>query len=186
MLGLVGSECCLDVHRHRPQNDIVGRNLVLRVPCSQNRRPLLRSTRGSAGDAHRQGFVAFDKAGIHPLGFVDHLNIIEAFQDFLPDDLQLQLGQPDPDATMNAEAEGEVGARSRPVNDEVVRAIDYLFVAVTRTYHITTLSPLLNFLPRNSMSWSAVRRMWASGVCPRTPSGTKLSIKAGFSRSFLY
>src|SRR6266852_6657057 len=33
---------------------------------------------------------------------------------------------------MYAEAEGQVGARSRPVNDELVRTIDHFFVAVTR------------------------------------------------------
>jgi hypothetical protein len=46
----------------------------------------------SADDARRQGLVTFDEAGIHPLGFADHLNVIEALQDFFPDYLQLQLG----------------------------------------------------------------------------------------------
>src|SRR6266436_122307 len=170
---------------HRSQND-VRRNLVLRVLRSQNRCPLLRSTRGSAGDAHRQGFVAFDKAGIHPLGLIDHLNSVEAFQDFLPDDLQLQLGQPDPDATMYAEAEGEMSARSRPVDDELEGRSIASSSRLPETYHITTLSPFLNFLPRNSMSSSAVRRICARGVCQRITSGTKLSINAGFSRSLLY
>src|SRR5882724_2650019 len=86
----------------------------------------------SAGDTHRQGLVAFDKAGIHPLGLADHLNVAEALHDFLPNDLQLQLGQSDPDATMDTEAEGDVGARSGTVDDELVGTIDDLFVAVTR------------------------------------------------------
>src|SRR5947208_11327121 len=94
--------------------------------------PVPAFSRASAGDAHWQGFVAFDKTGIHPLRFANHLNIVEALQDFLPDDLQLQLGQPEPDATMNPEAERDVGARPGPVDDELVGAIDRLFVAVAR------------------------------------------------------
>src|SRR6186997_898676 len=86
----------------------------------------------SAGDAYRQGLVALDETGIHPLGLADHLNIVEAFEDFLPDDFQLQLGQPDPDAAVNPEAEGDVGARPRPVDDEFVRAVDDLVVTVAR------------------------------------------------------
>src|ERR1700716_4606818 len=33
---------------------------------------------------------------------------------------------------MNAEAEGDVGARAGPVDDELVGTVDYLIVAVTR------------------------------------------------------
>ena len=50
-------------------------------------------------------------------------------------------------------------------------------------YHITTLSPFLIGLPASSVSASAVRRMWASGVCQRMISGTALSISAGLARS---
>src|SRR3954452_12482954 len=85
---------------------------------------------GSAGDADRQRFIAFDEAGIHPLRLFDQLNMVEALHDFFPDDLQLQLGKPDSDATVNAEAERDVGARPRAVDDEVVRAFDHLVVAV--------------------------------------------------------
>src|SRR6202521_2637703 len=53
------------------------------------------------------------------------------------------------------------------------------------TYHITTLSPFMICLPRNSKSWSAVRRICASGVCQRITSGTKLSISVGLARSLL-
>src|SRR6266480_3668336 len=86
----------------------------------------------SAGNPDRQGLVAFDKARIHPLGLADHLNIIEPLEDFFPDYLQLQFGQPDPDATMNTEAEGEMGARPGSVDDELVGTIDHLFVTVAR------------------------------------------------------
>ena len=57
---------------------------------------------------HRQGLVALDEAGIHPLRLADHLNVVEALEDFFPDDLQLQLGQPDADAAMDAEAERQM------------------------------------------------------------------------------
>src|SRR5258705_5067037 len=86
----------------------------------------------SAGNADRQGLIAFHKARIHPLGLADHLNIGEPLHDFLPDDLQLQLGQSDSHATVNAEAEGEVGARPGAVDDELVGTIDHLVVAVAR------------------------------------------------------
>ncbi len=51
---------------------------------------------------------------------------------------------------------------------------------------MTTLSPFLKVLPPNSMSSSAVRRMWASGVCQRMVSETIEGIRSGVSRSFLY
>src|ERR1700733_5253193 len=99
----------------------------------------------SAGDTDRQGLVAFDKTRIHPLGLADHLNIVEALEDFLPDDLQLKLGQAQPDATVNAEAERDVGARPGTVDDELVGAIDGLFVAVARDvphHHLFALPDL--------------------------------------------
>src|ERR1700730_15370481 len=88
--------------------------------------------RQSAGDANRQGLVALDEARIYPPGLADHLDIIEPLQDFFPDYLQLKLGQSEPDAPMNTEAEGDVGTRPGPVNDEIVRTLDDLFVAVAR------------------------------------------------------
>ncbi len=51
---------------------------------------------------------------------------------------------------------------------------------------MTTLSPFLIGLPRSSVSASAVRRMWASGVCQRMISGTMLAISSGLARSFWY
>src|SRR5216683_2340535 len=88
--------------------------------------------RQSAGDANRQGLVALDEARIYPLGLADHLNFVEPLQDFFPDYLQLKLGQSEPNAPMNTEAEGDVGTRPGPVNDEVVRTLDDLVVAVAR------------------------------------------------------
>src|SRR3954454_19647913 len=87
---------------------------------------------GLAGNADRQGFVALDEAGIYPLRLADHLNIVEALEDFFPDNLQLQLGQPDPDAAVDAEAERDMGARPNTVENEVVGTFDHLLVAVAR------------------------------------------------------
>ena len=39
-------------------------------------------------------------------------------------------------------------------------------------YHIATFSPFRMLLPPSSVSLSAVRRMWATGVCQRMISGT--------------
>src|ERR1700681_2081774 len=88
--------------------------------------------RQSAGDANRQGLVALDEARIYQLGLADHLNLVEPLQDFFPDYLQLKLGQSEPNAAMNAEAEGDVGTRPGPVNDEGVRTLDELLVAAAR------------------------------------------------------
>ena len=42
-------------------------------------------------NANRQVLVALDEAGIDPLRFLDELDVVEALEDLLPDDLQLQL-----------------------------------------------------------------------------------------------
>ena len=83
------------------------------------------------------------------------------------------------DAAVDPEAEGDVGARPRPVDDEFVRPVDGRVVAVARDVPHHDLVAFLIFLPRNSMSSSAVRRICASGVCQRITSGTKLSISFG-------
>ncbi len=49
-----------------------------------------------------------------------------------------------------------------------------------------TLSPLRMDFPSNSMSDSAVRRMWASGVCQRMISGTMFGIKDRSAFSLAY
>src|SRR5437868_14009484 len=87
---------------------------------------------GLAGDPDRQGLVTFDKTRIHPLGFIDHLNISESLENLFPDDLELQLGQPDSDAAMDAEAERNVGTWPGAVNDEIVGAFDHVLVTIAR------------------------------------------------------
>src|ERR1044071_6329148 len=88
--------------------------------------------RALAGDPDRQGLVAFDKTRIHPLRFGDHLNILETPENFFPDNLELQFRQPDSDAAVDAEAEGNVGSGPGAVDDEVVGTVDHVLVTVAR------------------------------------------------------
>src|SRR5262249_8225867 len=83
-------------------------------------------------DTDGQVLVALDEAGIAPLWLVHQLDIVEPLQDLLPDDLQLQFREPQAHAAVNAEAERQVRARPLAVDDEVVRLIDHLVVAVAR------------------------------------------------------
>src|ERR1700733_3013822 len=102
--------------------------------------------RASAADAHRQGLVTLHKARIHPPGLSDHLNMVEALEYLFPDNLQLKLRQPDPDAAVDAEAERDMGARPRPIDDELVGTIDRLLVAVAGDvphHHLVALLDLL-------------------------------------------
>src|SRR5450631_4678636 len=71
-------------------------------------------------NAYRQGFDAAHEAGIRPLRLAHHFDPVEALQHFLPDDLQLQLGEPHADAAMDAEAERQMGAGAGAIDDEVV------------------------------------------------------------------
>jgi hypothetical protein len=83
-LGPAGLHCGLDVHRR----------LIPLCPL-----PAI-----SAGYLHRQALVALDEARLHSSWLANRFDIDEPFKDFLPDDLQLQFGQPDPDAAMDTEA----------------------------------------------------------------------------------
>src|SRR6185295_2403340 len=73
---------------------------------------------------------AAHKTRIDPLRFADHFDTVEAFQHFLPHDLQLQLGEPHADAAVDAEAERQMGARASAVDDELVGTLDAFLVAV--------------------------------------------------------
>src|SRR5690349_810894 len=84
------------------------------------------------GNAYGQGLVALDKAGINPRRLLDHVDPVEPLEDLFPDDLQLQLGKPHADAAVDAEAERDMGARPRAVDDEVVRLLDHFLVTVAR------------------------------------------------------
>src|SRR6516225_11717933 len=88
--------------------------------------------RRSGGNAHRQMLDSLDEARIHSLGRPHHLNIVEALEDLFPDDLELQLGEADADAAVDAKAERQMGARPGAIDQELVGALDRLLVAVAR------------------------------------------------------
>src|SRR5262245_45291311 len=78
---------------------------------------------------NRQMLIALDEAGVDALRLLDELDAVEALQDLLPDDLQLQLGEAEAYAAVDAEAEREMRARTLAVDDEIVRLVDHLLVA---------------------------------------------------------
>ncbi len=95
----------------------------------------------SARDAPRQRGAAGTEVGIQAPRFAGKLDAREAFQDLLPEDLQLQLGQAIAHAAMDAEAEGDVLARPGTVDDELVGPLDRRLVAVGRQvphHHLVT------------------------------------------------
>src|SRR6187402_390448 len=79
-------------------------------------------------NAHRQLLDAADEARIDALRLADHLDAVETLQHFLPDDLQLQLGEAHADAAVDAEAERQMGAGPGAVDNEFVGLLDALFV----------------------------------------------------------
>src|SRR6185437_836974 len=103
-------------------------------------------TAGSGRYAYRKGFVALDEAGIDSLRLADYLDPVEPLQHLLPDDLQLQFRKPHADAAVDAEAEREMIAGARPVDDELPGTIDHFLVAVARDvphHHAVALFNLL-------------------------------------------
>src|SRR3954470_2682269 len=100
-------------------------------------------------DPHRQRLISLDEARIDPLGLADHLDAVEALQHLFPDDLELELGKPHADAAVDAEAEGEVGARPRAIDDELVRPLEHLLVAVARDVPHHDAVALLDVLAAN-------------------------------------
>src|SRR5215831_19429584 len=87
---------------------------------------------GLRGNAHRHRLIAFDEVRAHAPRLADDLDTLEALQDLLPHHLELHLGQALADAAMDAEAERDVLAWARPIDDELVRILDHIGVAVAR------------------------------------------------------
>src|SRR5205085_5882576 len=85
-----------------------------------------------AGNTNRQRLDAPHEAGIDPFRRAYHLDPVEALEHLLPDDLQLQFGQPHADAAMDAEAERQVRPRPGTIDDELVGLLDRLFIAIAR------------------------------------------------------
>src|ERR1700740_1948239 len=83
---------------------------------------------------------------IHPLGRPNHLDIVEALEDLFPDNLELQLGKADADAAVDAEAERQMRAWPRAIDQELVGALDRLLVAVARDVPHHDLVALLDLL----------------------------------------
>src|ERR1700733_9297994 len=85
-----------------------------------------------AGNSYRQRLVAMDEIRVGPLRLIDDLDRLEALQDFLPHDPQLQFGEAQTEAAVNPEAEGDVVARVVPLDDEIIGVLEHVFVAVAR------------------------------------------------------
>ena len=83
-------------------------------------------------DANGQRPDATDEVGVEPGRLADDVNFKPALQDFLPEDLQLQFGEPIADATMNTGPERQVLARLGTIDDETVGRLDRILVAVAR------------------------------------------------------
>src|SRR5262249_39005353 len=86
--------------------------------------------RGLPGYADWKDLVAADEAGIDALRLANDLDAVEPLQHLFPDDAQLQLGKPHADAAVDAETERQMGARPGAVDDELVRPLDHLVVAI--------------------------------------------------------
>src|SRR5689334_18847816 len=93
-------------------------------------RPLHKGEVDLRRDAYRHRLVAFDEVRAHAAGLADHLDALEALQDLLPHHLQLHLCEPLADATMDAEAEGDVLARPGAIDHELVWSVDHIVIAV--------------------------------------------------------
>ena len=78
--------------------------------------------------------------------FAHHLYARETLEDLLPQHGELQFSQTIADAAVNAEAEGDVLARPRTVDDETVGLLDRIRIAVAGQvphHHLVALADLL-------------------------------------------
>ena len=82
--------------------------------------------------SHRQRADRVQEVRVGVDRLVQHLDLQVAAQHLLPQDAQLQLGQAVAQAAMDAEAERHVLARPLAIDDELVRLLDLLLVAVAR------------------------------------------------------
>src|SRR5579863_2166455 len=84
-------------------------------------RPSMRSVHRDA-NLHRRD--AAQQIGVGARWRFQHLDHREALEHLFPQDGELELGEPVADTTMNAEAEGEMLAGARTVDQELVGALD--------------------------------------------------------------
>ena len=73
---------------------------------------------------HGQTRITLDEVRAHARRFADHFDFVEAFHDLFPDHAQLHLREAVAHAAVNAEAERQVMARLRPIDDERVGVVD--------------------------------------------------------------
>src|SRR5580704_2212853 len=81
-------------------------------------------------NAHRQFGYAVHEGRVNPLRLANNLDLREAQQDLLPQNLQLHFGEALAHAAVNAEAEREMLPRPGAIDDEAIGVVDRLFVAV--------------------------------------------------------
>jgi hypothetical protein len=77
---------------------------------------------------------------------------------------------------VSGEAQQQKGARPWTIDNEVRRAVDRAFVAISRSIPHHSHVNFFDLLPRNSMSSCAVRRTWASGGCKRQESSRPVAL----------
>ena len=94
------------------------------------RRPTHR--RSLSRNLHRQLGIPAHRRRTHPGRLPHDLDHREARQDLLPQNLELHLGQAVAHAAVDAETKRQVLARARAVDDEFIRPVDRVFVAVAR------------------------------------------------------
>ena len=82
------------------------------------------------GQADHHLAVAADEVRLDALGLGQDLDVVEAGEQLLPEDPQLELGEPAAHAAVGADAEGEVVAGVAPVDDEAVGLLEAALVAV--------------------------------------------------------
>src|SRR5580700_8900030 len=81
-------------------------------------------------DAHHHRRYPMHETGVYPFRFLHQLDEREALHDLLPEDRQLQLGEPVADAAMNAEAKRQMLSRAGTIDDEAVGIFNRLGITV--------------------------------------------------------
>ena len=100
-----------------------------------------------------------NEVGVKPLGRSHHLDLQVAGKYLLPENAELQVGQPIAGAAVNAGAVRQVLAWFLAVHDEGIRTIDDAFVALPDTYHITGSRALAAALQRNAATAQLVEHI---------------------------
>src|SRR4029453_798311 len=81
-------------------------------------------------DAYRQFLVTAQQARQDALRLAHHFDGRERLHDFPPEPAQRHLGKTQAEATVDTETEREVVPRVPPLDDEVIRPLEHLLIAV--------------------------------------------------------